>query len=248
MNKHIILLVLFFLSVVRLHSQNTENRFVFFKESFDDNENVWRSWSDSDTENLILNKKYIKKQDGNFFDCSTFPIGYLKISKSDYFISFDFFCLEPSIEGESTDAGFFWDYIDDNNHHRFRIDSWGNFIITHKINGVWQDVDDWKSHSAIKYGRRNQLEIKIEQSNLNDIVFLSFYVNNEFIQKVPYQNFDLKKCGLYVAGPKAAYEFDNVCLGYLKSLKEIIQMNVENDINIWQQKGEFEKTADCNTP
>ncbi|MFM9421706.1 MAG: hypothetical protein RIR06_167, partial [Bacteroidota bacterium] len=96
----------------------------------------------------------------------------------------------------------------------------------------------------IKYGRRNQLEIKIEQSNLNDIVFLSFYVNNEFIQKVPYQNFDLKKCGLYVAGPKAAYEFDNVCLGYLKSLKEIIQMNVENDINIWQQKGEFEKTAD----
>ena len=70
----------------------------------------------------------------------------------------------------------YWDYIDDNNHHRFRIDSWGNFIITHKINGVWQDVDDWKSHSAIKYGRRNQLEIKIEQSNLNDIVFLSFYV------------------------------------------------------------------------
>lgn len=250
MKNNVIIFILLLSVATNLCAQNTENRFVFFKETFEDNSKGWETVSNPPSESQTIvsvsNKKYKLKQEGHFYYYTKFPIILEELNNTNCFISFDL-CYPLSMvktDEKAPTAGFMWNRLDNDNQHRFQINPFGQYRISNRTKGVWGN-SNFQGNSAIEEGRNtNHIEIKIEQSNLKDEVFMSFFVNNQFIEKIPCQNLDLDKCGLFVAGPKAVYEFDNVCIGYLKGLKEIIRDKVENKINAWQQKGEFEKTAE----
>ena len=86
MKSKIIIFILLLSVATNLCAQNTENRFVFFKETFDNNSKGWATRSDPPSESQTImsvsNKKYKLKQEGNFYYDTYFPIILKELNKN----------------------------------------------------------------------------------------------------------------------------------------------------------------------
>jgi hypothetical protein len=63
------------------------------------------------------------------------------------------------------------------------------------------------------------------------------------VNEAPFQQFFGHKMSLVIWG-KQLVHFDQIKVGYLHNVKSLIQNAVQEKINLWQRKGEFEKSAD----
>ncbi len=226
------------LSTLIFHAQKTqpEQYFPIFEDNFNDNRNVWvsagQTYQDySQVENGAYHLECFLVEDG----CTQWWPHFDLEANKDFSISFELQWLNPS-ETVSFDFEMGAD-LNETQSYAFALRSDGHFQFSQFANNEWKDIIPLKPCSSLSANKKNKIGIKKIGS------LMSFFINDVQVYQSPFGDFQGDRFAFVLWG-KQQVSIDNVKVGYLHSLTSLIQMDVQEKINAWQKKDEFEKTMD----
>ena len=225
------------LATLIFHAQKTQpdQYFPIFQESFANNNKNWQPLQDEMgmgfIENGVLQLACIEEEAA----CTQWMPGIKINTKWNFNISVE----ATWIDGIS-DATYEIEWgIDDNESHSFSfgITADGRYQYSIFENDTWKNIIPLTPNGFINKNGKNKFGIqKINES-------IVFFINDKKVNEAPFQEFFGQKMSLVIWG-KQLVHFDQIDIGYLHNVKSLIQMAVQEKMNLWQRKGEFEKSAD----
>lgn len=214
---------------------DSKNYFPLLEESFDNNNKNWQLLHDEMglgfIENGVFQLACIEEEAA----CTQW-IPKLKINTN---WNFNISVETNWIDGIS-DATYEIEWgMDDNETHSFSfgITADGRYQYSIFENDAWTNIIPLTPSEYIYKNGKNKIGIqKIGDKYL-------FFINDKKVNEAPFQQFFGHKMSLVIWG-KQLVHFDQIKVGYLHNVKSLIQNAVQEKINLWQRKGEFEKSAD----
>jgi S1-C subfamily serine protease len=199
MKKHfLIILTLLSLSISEIMGQSK----TLLNEEFENNERDWDVGVDSDENSEIKLGKYLM-DNYTTTNWHWFSTSVDLNSKNDFIIESNLNKLKPYNVNDT--YGIMWGTEDPQNCFAFVINTQNQVYKVFSIYaGKWFNLINWSKSSHIKYGNAaNKLGVaKIGKE-------LVFMINDEPIDKTPFQGFYGNKIGFYV-GPKIMIAVDNL--------------------------------------
>lgn len=221
-----------FLIFIFCFSFAQENNFPFFEDYFNNNSNGWKTY---DTENV-----FIKIQNGKleFEHKRNYKGGISWIpsvnidSNKDFYISFN----TTYVSGQNGGMyGILWGANDKyTSYYELLISSTGDYKYV-KQNKTTIVLSDMVNSPLVNDQGTNKIEIKKRGNKIE------FYINGNKIYESKFESFFGNNIGFTIDNIQRIH-FDDLEIGYLNSLTELIKLDVQDKINNWQQKGEFEKS------
>ncbi len=235
-NTTLVILHIFISFLSWSQSIDPQNYFPIFEDQFNNNRNVWmnngRSAQDlSQIENGAYHLECYLTDDG----CTQWWPHFDLESNRDFVISFELQWLNPS-EPVSFDFEMGAD-LNETQSYAFGLRSDGYFQFSQFANNEWKDIIPLKACSSLSANKKNKIGIKKIGS------LLSFFINDVQVHQSPFGDFQGDRFAFVLWGKQQVW-IDNVKVGYLHNLTSLIQMDVQEKINDWQKKDEFEKTMD----
>jgi hypothetical protein len=225
------------LATLIFHAQKTQpdQYFPIFQESFENNNKNWHPLQDEMgmgfIENGVLQLACIEEEAA----CTQWMPGLKINTKWNFNISVE----STWIDGIS-DATYEIEWgIDENESHSFSfgITADGRYQYSIFEKDAWKNTIPLTQSEFINKNGKNKFGIqKINES-------IVFFINDKKVNEAPFREFFGQKMSLVIWG-KQLVHFDQINIGYLHNVKSLIQMAVQEKMNLWQRKGEFEKSAD----
>ncbi len=180
-------------------------------EQFNDNSHKWYVGS-SDTskqqaEAKIENGEYILDYSGKMWANYGMPVASRipVIKAKDFYIS-----IKGKIDTTNREVGWGIVFRSDEtskNGYAFRIGREHYYSLLEVVNGKWNPLTPWKTHSAISWEGDNTLEMVAEGDKFD------FYVNSELVTSLSKSTISGDVVGLFVwleEGATAVFTFDDV--------------------------------------
>jgi hypothetical protein len=229
--------IFFAFLVLEAHPQiiDPQNYFPIFEDPFDDNNKTW---------NLqYTNDQYSEIENGSLnFACGlenaacTQWLPKLSINTHLNFI----ISVETTWQEGINDAAYEIQWganEDDSKSFSFGITANGFFQFSIFENERWSNTIPLTYHTAINKNGSNKIGIQ----KINQEIFL--YVNDQKVGNTAFREFFGQKTSLVIWNQQVI-TFDNLKIGYLHHAKELVQLIVQEKMNQWQKRGEFEKSND----
>lgn len=214
---------------------DSKNYFPLLEESFDNNNKNWQLLHDEMGLGFIENGVFQLACIEEDAACTQW-IPQVKINTNwNFNIS-----VETNWVDGITDATYEIEWgMDENETHSFSfgITADGRYQYSIFKNDAWTNIIPLTPNEFINKTGKNKIGIqKMGEKYL-------FFINDKKVNEAPFQNFLGQKMNLVIWG-KQLVHFDQIKVGYLNNVKSLIQIAVQEKMNLWQRKGEFEKSAD----
>lgn len=225
-------------SVIIIHAQKNQSDqyFPIFEDNFNDNRNIWvsagQTQSDfSQVEKGVYHLACFLEDDG----CTQWWPHFDLDNNKDFSISFELQWLNPS---ETVSFDFeMGTNIDETSSYAFGLRSDGHCQFSQFDNGEWKDIISLTNCPSLSASKKNKISIQKIGSSL------TFFINDVAMPSTSFPGFQGDRFSFVLCGKQEVY-IDAVQVGYLHNLTSMIQMDVQEKINEWQRKDEFEKTMD----
>lgn len=200
MNKILISIIIVFnccFNFAKAQSNDT-----IFYEHFENNNNKWPVMDTSVVTSFIENNRYTieYKGESNYVFWNWMNIDYNK----NFYVEID----TKWIGGVNNNGyGLIIGYKNWDNFLEFNISANGYYFIRHRFQGVDAGIN-WKQSGIINDSSDNKLKIvKYDK-------YLAFYINNCFVEKMPYENLYMKNFGLMIYN-KQKISYGDIFIKYI---------------------------------
>ena len=225
-------------SALIIHAQKIQpdQYFPIFEDYFNDNRNVWvsagQTYQDySQVENGAYHLACFLVEDG----CTQWWPHFDLEDNKDFSISFELQWINPT-ETASFDFEMGTN-IDESSSYALGLRSDGHYQFSHFENNEWKDIIPLTAYTGLSANKKNKIGIQKKGSSI------SFFINEVEVNKAHFAGFEGDRFS-FVLWDKQEVYIDALQVGYLHNLTSLIQMDVQEKINTWQKKDEFEKTMD----